>query len=114
MPKIRYIVINCCNGGFNLSLEAINHYAKLKGLEVYHIVSAPTYDNDNYMRIGNTIWHPKNIERDDPILVQVVKELGEKANGTNSQLRIIEIDYNARYEIGYCNGKEKIFNYGID
>lgn len=114
MPKIREIVINRCHGGFNLSIEAINYYAKLKGLEVDHIVSVPTYDNDDYIRIGKSIWHPKNIERDDPILVQVVKELGEKANGINSQLKIIELDYDTRYEIGYCDGKEKIFNYGID
>ena len=72
------IVYNACYGGFGLSNEAIVRYAEIKGL--------------------GPVAKRKRIERNDPALVQVVEELGDKAidpayhwNGGCAELRIIDI-----------------------
>ncbi len=65
------IVTNRCYGGFGLSDQASMRYANLKELVV-----APMH------------W---KISRDDPILVQVVEELGETANGSCAELEVTEI-----------------------
>jgi len=69
---LRRIVINNCYGGFGLSDRALAEYKKLTGIA----------DEDFYDR---------DIARDDPYLVKVVKELGMTANGSHANLKIVEI-----------------------
>lgn len=64
------IVINSWYGGFTLSSEAISLYEKYTGKS-----DVQEYD----------------IPRDDPYLVQVVRELGDNANGLDAELRIVTI-----------------------
>lgn len=47
-------------------------------------------------------------ERDDPLLVQVVEELGEEANGQYSSLKIVEIPGGIDWEIDEYDGWESI------
>ena len=47
-------------------------------------------------------------DRHDPILVQVVEELGEKANGIRAKLKIVEIPDDANYDIDEYDGLESI------
>lgn len=47
-------------------------------------------------------------DRADKFLVQVVEELGEKANGMCASLRIVEIPDGTDYEIGEYDGNEHI------
>ena len=83
------IVINRCWGGFMLSETAINRYAELKGVE-------PTEDMV-YM-----------IHRDDTVLVQVVEELGDLANGTYSNLKIVDIPDGVSWVLEDYDGMESI------
>lgn len=81
------VVINVCYGGFDLSGEAKKLYSELSGEKF-----------DNYLR--NTI------PRDDPILVQVVEQLGTKANGTYAKLKIVDIPDDVEWHIAEYDGKE--------
>ena len=68
------IVINTCRGGFDLSDEAITMYRERKGITAD---ARPTYADE--------------LARDDADLIAVVEELGEKANSTYSQLKVVEV-----------------------
>lgn len=50
----------------------------------------------------------RDIPRNDPILIQVVEELGEKANGRCAELRIIEIPDDIEWEITEYDGIESV------
>lgn len=67
------IVINACYGGFGLSDEAEAMWRAVKK------VADPdgVYDYD--------------IMRDDPDLVHIVETLGEKANSTYAQLKVVQV-----------------------
>ena len=83
------VVINACYGGFSLSIAAIERYSELKGL-------APgTRPN-------------REIPRDDPVLIQVVKELGDKANGPYAILRVEIVEPGTLYRIDEYDGLEGI------
>ena len=110
------IVINRCFGGFGLSHEATLRYAEIKGIKVYpetekNTLGFPPYwldppesrDPKAYRKL-----YDKDIERDDPALVQVVEELGATANGMCASLSIEEIPVGAQYLIEEYDGKESI------
>jgi hypothetical protein len=83
------IVYNACYGGFGLSDEAMMRYCEIKG-----ITEETIYDGD--------------IERTDPVLVQVVEELGDKANGDCAELRIAELPAGTLYRIDEYDGVEQV------
>jgi hypothetical protein len=80
------IVYNGCYGGFSLSLAAWERYNELGG----------EADNDH------------DIPRTDPILVQVVEELGERANGLCAELYIDDLTVGTKYRIREYDGLEHI------
>lgn len=84
---VRSVVINTCYGGFGLSDRAIREYMSLAGL----------VERD---------FHDTDIDRDDPYLVKIVKELGEAANGTHAKLKIVEIPGDVSWHIGEYDGNE--------
>lgn len=84
------IVYNACYGGFGLSEKAINRYWQIKG------EPAP---ND---------WYDRDVDRADPILVQVVEELGKEANGYCAKLVIDELPSGTLYRIDEYDGLESI------
>jgi len=122
------IVINTCPGGYGLSRQAILRYAELSGFEL-HPVKLDSYDLQTVLAVPDTaplepisILHPvywlrkpfaigekitdntdffwpSEIERADPILVRVVRELGETANGECARLKIVEIPDGVEFEI---------------
>lgn len=47
-----------------------------------------------------------DIDRDDPILVQVVQELGKYANGPHANLKIVEIPADVYWQIDEYDGNE--------
>lgn len=83
------IVVNRCWGGFSLSQEA---YEAL-GLEW-----------DGY---GYSHRHNDN-DRADPKLVEVVERLGDRANGSCAELRVIEIPDGIDWYIDDYDGMETI------
>jgi hypothetical protein len=84
---IQRIVINDCYGGFGLSEEATERYKELAG-------------------ITNGDWSYSDIARDDPYLVQVVRELGHRANGKYSSLKIVEVPAGIEWHITEYDGNE--------
>lgn len=86
---IRHVVINDCYGGFGLSDRAVAEYKKLAG-----ITDPEFYDRD--------------IPRDDPYLVKVVKEMGMAANSRHSNLKIVEIPADVEWLIQEYDGNEWI------
>lgn len=81
------VVINSRYGGFGLSGEACHLYEELSGRSDF-------YDRD--------------IPRNDPILVQVVQKLGEKANDGISCLRVVEIPDDVEWYISDYDGIESV------
>ena len=84
------IVYNACYGGFGLSHKAEVRYRELSG--------DPNAERPD-------IWA---IERDDPILVRVVEELGEEANDSFSDLQIVDLPAGALWRIDEYDGNESV------
>ena len=84
---VRHVVINDCYGGFGLSEEAIERYKDLAG-------------------ITDPSWYGREVARDDPYLVKVVKELGTTAGGPHANLKIVEIPGDVSWHIAEYDGVE--------
>ena len=78
------IVINKQHGGFGLSVEGEALFKELTG-----------EDFDSFA-----------VYRDDEALVKVVEQLGKKADGPYSSLKIVEIPDGVEWEIGEYDGAE--------
>ena len=127
------LVINRCYGGFGLSQLAVREYLKRKGKECFayndeNIGSGKLYrqtkiENANIFSIyttkdfgETTTWeeiqeyyfYPRNIDRTDLDLIDVVKKLGNKANGRYSELKIVEIPDGIEWEISEYDGLETV------
>lgn len=64
---------------------------------------------DNHSLNHGCEWfHDRDIQRHDPILIQVVEEMGENADGEHAELRIVEIPDGVEYEISDYDGIEHI------
>jgi len=103
------IVYNACYGGFGLSEAAMRRYAELKvwgfKIEQYDEHNARHYMIDNE---GNEIDEYDLNDRADPVLVQVVEELGDAANTLYSDLRIRELPAGTKYRIDEYDGVETV------
>lgn len=84
---IRRVVINDCHGGFGLSDQAFERYRQLTG-------------------ITDPVFVYYDIERDDAYLIQLVKEMGDQANGPCSKLKIVEIPADVVWIIEEYDGIE--------
>jgi len=131
------IVINRCFGGYGLSHEAIMRYLDLKGITVYPeqgegIWKFWTYwlvkpegrfevkeTEDFYamsmeerqahnQKYSDETFEENNIERNDPVLIQVIEELGDAANGEHAELAIVEIPDDVEWEISEYDGSEHV------
>lgn len=129
------VVFNQCYGGFGLSKEAIQRYFDIKGQQVWieddkeypsfriwTVWLTPPEErpvrkkNWNSMSLdernaynkafSEQTWYDRDVERHDPVLVQVVEELGDKANGKHANLRIAEVS--GSYRITEYDGYETV------
>ena len=109
--KTRGVVINRCYGGFGLSHEAIMMYSELAKLNLKP-VEGKFFDlcgYDYYLDgiVGDEYyWYDRNIKRDDPDLVAVVRELGDKANSRHADLKIVDVPEDVEWEIHEYDGNE--------
>lgn len=107
------VVINRCYGGFGLSDQAVERYAELKGMKLVRIKEERS--------LGGASWHIDGIEDDDhyfssysisdradPLLIQVIEEMGEKANGWCSELAIVDIPDDVKWHISEYDGYEHV------
>ena len=95
------VVINSCYGGFGLSKEAGQLYAKRMGLNVGKW-------NETWNLFEDGDFYDRDIPRNDSVLVSIVEELGEKASGRYANLRVIEIPDGVDYEVQEYDGNEWI------
>lgn len=100
------IVINACHGGFGLSDEAVQGYAKAKELTL-NKTKDDTWDVYHYTREDGSRFHDSAIERNDPDLVAVVESLGEKkASGYCAYLKVVDIPDEVEWQIEEYDGLE--------
>lgn len=103
------VVINCDFGGFGLSDKAVERFFQLKG---WTLISETTkYGNKLFYKESvsdDTIFDEYDLDREDKDLIKVVKELGSKANGEYSSLKILTIPDDVNYEIVEYDGREHI------
>jgi hypothetical protein len=50
----------------------------------------------------------EDISRDDPVLIEVIEELGDAANGDCAELAIVEIPDDVEWEISEYDGREHV------
>lgn len=110
LKGVREIVINACHGGFGLSHEAEIEYLRRSGIE-YTLKDRES--RDDTVRFGPEIvvtndpyWHSREIPRDDPVLVQLVKDWGEDVNSGYAELKIVRIPGDVEWEINEYDGYE--------
>ena len=129
------VVYNAKYGGFNLSREACERYWEIKGQQVW-IEQDPEFKSFGMFTVwlvppeeravkpepwhsvpieervaynhqyGKQTWYYNTVSRHDPILVQVVEELGEKADGDYAKLAIAEVS--GAYRIDEYHGSESV------
>lgn len=123
------VVVNRCFGGFGLSDEAVENVMNRKGFNCFRYEESMF---GGYVRckkfqrsilgfystkdLGQEInyipresyWYEGNLDRDDPDLIAVVEELGERANGRCAELEVVEIPDDVKWEIDDYDGIETI------
>jgi len=82
------VVINNCYGGFSVSKA------------VYDFLGLPV-DSYGYCKYTGECW-----DRNDPDLVRAVEALGEKANGRNAELAIVDIPDDVKWHVVEYDGIE--------
>ena len=103
------IVYNGCYGGFSLSPAALKRYAEIKGWEFHESNSGSSWSSGYVLDPqGNEYSQYGLTNRTDPILVQVVEELGEEANGFCAELCIDDIPVGTKYRIDEYDGSESV------
>ena len=112
LKGVREIVINACHGGYGLSREAELLYLKRSLIDYTTEDQLSRYDTERYgprILVNGSDWRSKvDIQRDDPVLVSVVQELGDRANGDFAELKIVEIPASVDWQIEEYDGREWI------
>ena len=84
---VQYVVINTCYGGFGLSERAVRDYKNMAG-------------------ITDPKWYDRDIPRDDPYLIKIIRDLGMTANGAHANLKIVEVPPDVEWQIEEYDGNE--------
>ena len=130
------IILNKCFGGFDVSTEGYELYAKKKGLELYKYKGNLNFINHEYTKIKgkeNELFkhyftkdfgeiakisaedyekynlYLRKENRQDQTLIEVIEELGEKASGSFGELEVVEIPDNSFYKIDEYDGLETLY-----
>ncbi len=112
---MKKVILNKCYGGFYVSPEAYKLYAKKKGLDLFTYKLNSSKYFGTYQKVDSSdsifvLYTTKDLGdtatiddiqenslslneelREDKTLIEVVEELGEKANTRYSDLKIVEI-----------------------
>ena len=63
---------------------------------------------DYNKRFSDETFGVEDISRDDPVLIEVIEELGDAANGEHAELAIVEIPDDVEWEISEYDGSEHV------
>lgn len=90
--------------------RGVIHYYTVPPEQYYALEADVKANDDNYKRLNESGWYwsDDDIERDDPDLVAVVEELGDRANGNHAKLRVVEIPADVAWEIDEYDGLERV------
>ena len=105
------IVINKHYGSFGLSEEAVLFYGDKKGLNIIakqdEVVKDLCHYYLNEEKEENSFceW---DIERNDPVLVEVVEQLGDLANTRHTRLKVVEVPDDVKWYIHDYDGLEEV------
>lgn len=116
------LVINACFGGFGLSPDAYRWLAEKRGVEChFHKWSGGRIGDTVPIRDGEPMgifWHAKDQhgnhiddmreDRSNPLLVELVETLGDKASGQCASLKVVEVPDDIRVEIDEYDGNETV------
>lgn len=135
---MRKVILNKCYGGFDVSEKAYQLYAKKKGLELYKYeydfdgnylnkkiklkrIEKSSLLGQVYLTkdfgerpelLGEDFdkyhLYLRDSYREDPTLIEVVEELGEKASGLCGRLVVVEIPDDLDYVIDEYDGLETL------
>ena len=110
LKGVRHIVINRQHGGFGLSWDAQIEYLNRAGI-AYNLEDRES--RDDTQRYGHMIklatgdvWNDKDIARDDPILVAVVRDMGVAVISNFAKLKVVKIPGNVEWTIDEYDGLE--------
>lgn len=131
------LAINRKFGGFSVSVKGMLEIAKRKGLKVYPYVDDPDHSimSNHYVKGTNALvvyyllkdvgdkfegniykdelywkFYPSDYKnRTDPDLIATIENLGEEANGTFGELKVVEIPDGFDYEINDYDGLESVY-----
>jgi arginine/lysine/ornithine decarboxylase len=110
------IAINRCFGGFGLSNEAFEALLQRKGIQFEKVDSEyKSLGIMNYYKAGHAgddehYLSPYEFcsDRSDSDLIAVIEEMGATANGSYSELKIVEIPDDVKWEINEYDGYEHV------
>ena len=128
------VILNKCYGGFGVSQEAYELYAKKKGIEIFPytikfkngtgiykkansgntvITTYLTKDFGYFVEMSDDDLKGKHLylddgHREDPVLIEVVEELGDRASGRFAKLVVVDIPDGMEYEIDDYDGIETL------
>jgi len=124
------ILINACFGGFSVSYKALQLYYQRKYNQKLYFYKSINWDGD-YVRCkleeaesaftadlgehynkyeenhSDTYVSKYSFDRTDPVLIEIVEELGKEANGPYADLKVVTIKGN-KYRINEYDGYESI------
>ena len=131
------IVKNVCYGGFGISSEAFllyfkkkfdcdnphcyiyNHNLTFKEVSIKEALKtenegdlflsiSPLSDQEIWDKAYSCHYFDNEERRMDPILIEVIEELGTRANGRFANLKIVEVPDDVKWEIDDYDGMETI------
>lgn len=105
----RYVAINRVHGGFSLSRPAELEYLERTGTK-YEFESRGSRDDDNrygaYIKVNGHYWTSRDIDRDDPVMISIIQELGSEASGDYADIKLVKIPGDVDWEIDEYDGLE--------
>ena len=81
---------------------------------IYSFIACPTTREKLFRIIQKNIFHSCELKRSDPILVQVVEELGAESFGKYANLEVVDIEKGRWFKIDEYDGYESIQYRDID
>lgn len=105
----RDLVINKQHGGFGLSSGAQIAYLERSQLPYTLVAREDRHSNQRYgpmIMVNGKYWYDKDIARDDPVLVNLVRELGRSACGEHAHLKVVRIPADVDWQIEDYDGCE--------
>lgn len=101
------IAINSCWGGFSLSEKAAMLGRELSGDPLWAGIRFVGEKWDYGVTVDH-FYGFTDIERDDPVLIKVIEQLGEEADGCVAALKIVEVPDDVLWEIDNYDGMESV------